>query len=160
MLRPVHQSTGPLPARFDGLFNGNLLIFSDASLKRNGGLAAVLFSDAHSDPQVMTRTVVPAGSNELELQAALFALSCARQNFPGQSIVLFSDNLDTINRLNQAQHSGLEKDAELAEMFRQGGLAAPLAGSVFHWIKGHSACRGNTLADMHASRAACLSALS
>jgi ribonuclease HI len=156
--RIPRQSTGPLPWRYGDGFAEHLLVFSDASQKRNGGLAAVLFADPAGEPLIGTRTVPWDGSNELELQAALFGLQLAQQHFPFRSLVLFSDNQDAVTRLKRARESGLQQDPGLAEMFVQfdlaDALAEPLANADVYWVKGHSACRGNTLADQHASKAA------
>lgn len=148
--RVIHLSVGPLPLRLAGRFAGRPLVFSDASRKRQGGLAAVIFADQDAPPQVATRSVPVAGSNALELQALLFALATARPQFPGQPLALFSDNQDAVIRLNRALIEGLGQDDELAGMVDDGSLA----GVEFIWIKGHGTCRGNDLADRHAAEAA------
>lgn len=157
--RPVHLSAGPLPLRLAGRFADRPLVFSDASLKRHGGLAAVIFADPEAPPQVATQTVPAAGSNALELQALLFALATARRQLPaGSPLALFSDNQDAVIRLTRACCDGLAQDAELAEMLGEGLGEADaddaLAGVEFVWIKGHGSCRGNDLADRHAAGAA------
>lgn len=152
--RVIHLSVGPLPLRLAGRFAGRTLVFSDASCKRQGGLAAVIFADQDAQPQVATRSVPVVGSNALELQAALFALATARGQFSGQAMALFSDNQDAVIRLNRACREGLGEDGELAAMLDAGDPAAALAGVDFVWIKGHGSCRGNELADRHAAEAA------
>lgn len=150
----IHLSPGPLPLRIAGQFAGQLLVFSDASQNKHGGLAAVLFDDADQPPLVATRTLPPIGSNELELQAALFALAQVQQHFPGRQCTLFSDNQDAASRLNRAKTHGLAQDPELARMLAEQEIAATLALADIRWIKGHSSCRGNALADQHAAEAA------
>lgn len=153
--RPVHLSAGPLPSRLAGRFADRPLVFSDASLKRHGGLAAVIFADPEAPPQVATQTVPATGSHALELQAALFALATARRQLPvGSPLALFSDNQDAMIRLGRAGREGLAADAELAGMLGEGDGADALAGVEFVWIKGHGSCRGNDLADRHAAAVA------
>lgn len=154
--RIPHQSSGPLPLRHAGQFPGHLLAFSDASLQRHGGLAAVLFTDEQPEtlPRITSRSVDATGSNELELQAALFALQQAALHFPGRPIALFSDNQDAVGRLNRAREQGLSQDPALARMLRALGLADFPATASIRWIKGHGTCRGNTLADRYAAAAA------
>ena len=94
------------------------------------------------------------GSNELELQAALFALEQARDLFPGQPLALFSDNQDAVVRLNQGKTHGLDQDPELHQMLGALDLVETLAHASVCWIKGHGSCRGNILADLHAAEAA------
>jgi ribonuclease HI len=154
IVRVIHPSPGPLPAKLAPLFAERLLLFSDASQKRHGGLAAVFFTTPESEAQVRTRTVALAGSNELELQAALFALEQARQLFPGRELALFSDNHDAVLRLNRARTLGLDHDTELGQMAGSRHLAETLANASINWIKGHGSCRGNILADQHAAEAA------
>ncbi|MGE5471464.1 MAG: RNase H family protein [Bacteroidota bacterium] len=150
----VPPSAGPLPERLAARFAGQVLVFSDASLKRHGGLAAVLFDAPDGTPRVTTRTVAPDGSNELELQAALFALAEARHRFPGRQLALFSDNQDAVLRLQRAQMHGVAQDPLLAALPTRDAIAAALTGVAICWIKGHSSCRGNALADQHAAEAA------
>lgn len=152
--RVIHLSAGPLPQRLAERFTDCRLIFSDASQLRHGGLAAILFEHPDSEPLVATRSVALTGSNELELQAAVFALEQADQHFPNQLSTLFSDNLDAVNRLNLAKAQGLAQDPELAETFATQNLGALLANTRLVWIKGHSTCRGNALADQNARMAA------
>lgn len=152
--RTIHLSAGPLPVRLADHFSTCRLIFSDASQQQHGGLAAVLFEHADSEPLVSTRTVPIIGSNELELQAAVFALEQASLHFPEQAVTLFSDNQDAITRLNQAKTLGPAQDPELTRMFSTLDLVALLANASLRWIKGHSTCRGNALADAHARAAA------
>lgn len=154
IVRVIFPSVGPLPARLDGQFTGQLLVFSDASQRKTGGLAAVLFSEHAGQPLIATRSVPLTGSNELELQAALFAIQQARQAFPEQALALFSDNQDSVLRLSRALELGLAQDAGLAAMLAERAIATPLTNMVVRWIKGHSSCRGNTLADQYAARAA------
>ena len=149
-VRVIYQSIGPLPLRLAAQFADFLLVFSDASQKRQGGLAAVIFDDHDDEPLIRTRSVPVMGSNELELQAALFALNEARQHFPGRRLALFSDNHDAVTRLTRAVTLGLAQDAVLAAMCSSELL--DLAS--FHWVRGHANCRGNTLADLHAAQAA------
>ena len=150
----IHLSAGPLPLRLSERFAGHLLVFSDASQRRQGGLAAVIFSDSASEPLVATCSVPLTGSNELELQAALFALQQARQHFPERPAALFSDNQDAVLRLNRAIEQGLAQAPELAQMLGNHDIDTALNNMVVHWIKGHSTCRGNALADQHAATAA------
>ena len=154
IVRIIHPSLGPLPSRLAGQFVGRLLVFSDASQKRHGGLATVIFDDHDGEPQISTRTVPLTGSNELELQAALFALSEAGCHFPGRPLSLFSDNQDAVNRLARAATHGLAQDPPLAALCAGPGVAATLAAASFRWIPGHGTCRGNILADLHAAQAA------
>lgn len=153
-IRRYTPSPAPLPARLAPAFAGLLQVFSDASQRRHGGLAAVLFANAEAEPLVLTRTVAIQGSNELELQAALFALGQAREHFPGRPLALFSDNRDAIDRLDRAGRQGLATDPELAALLAPEDLAGMLALSTFHWVRAHASCRGNLLADRHAALAA------
>ena len=150
----MHPSEGPLPLRLAPLHAGRLLVFSDASQKRHGGLAAVLFDTPDSEALVRTRTVGIVGSIELELQASLFALEQANQLFPGRPFTLFSDNQDAVVRLNRGKTQGLEQDPELQQHLAELNLVETLAYVSICWIKGHSSCRGNILADLHAVEAA------
>lgn len=154
IIRHYTPSPAPLPARLAPDFAGLLQVFSDASQRRHGGLAAVLFADAGGEPLVATRTVAVQGSNELELQAALFALAQAREHFPGRPLALFSDNRDAIDRLDRARRQGVASDPELAALIAAGGLAEMLALASFRWVRAHASCRGNLLADRHAAAAA------
>ncbi len=145
----IHLSPGPLPARL--MPEADLaLVFTDASRLRHGGLAAILYDDAGSEALVFTRCVPLDGSNELELQAAVFGLEQAALSFPGRPFGLFSDNQDAMTRLSRAQTLGLEQDAALAGRFPGLDLAALLAPARLRWIKGHGSSRGNALADAHA----------
>jgi ribonuclease HI len=152
--RVIHLSVGPLPPRLAERHPGCRLVFSDASQLRHGGLAAVLFADADSEARVATRSVPASGSNELELQAALFALEQADLHFPGQPVALFSDNLDAVNRLAQAKALGMAQDAALVERFPGLDIDALLLNASVCWVQGHGRCRGNALADSHARAAA------
>ncbi|MBU1363394.1 MAG: hypothetical protein KKE51_06175 [Gammaproteobacteria bacterium] len=153
-VRVIHPSANPLPLRLAPLYAGHLQVFSDASQKRHGGLAAVLFATPDSDAVIRSRTVPVIGSNELELQATLFALEQARELFPSQPLALFSDNQDAVSRLNRGKIEGLNQDPELQQMLTQANLVQALANATVCWIKGHSSCRGNILADQHAAEAA------
>lgn len=152
----LHPSPGPLPARLAGRFADRLLVFSDASQRRQGGLAAVLFAslEPEAEPLVSTRSVPLAGSNELELQAALFALQQAHSAFPGQALALFTDNRDAADRLDRARRLGLAQDPALAGMLRALALPADLGQAEICWVKSHATCRGNLLADRYAALAA------
>jgi ribonuclease HI len=150
--RVIHLSVGPLPLRLAEQFTACPLLFSDASQQGHGGLAVVLYDDAASEPIVVTRRVPVTGSNELELLAALTALAEATRRYPGQPVALFSDNQDAVTRLNRAREQGLEQDPELADMLL--GQPIDLAQACIRWIPGHSNCRGNALADLHAREAA------
>ena len=152
--RVIHLSAGPLPLRLAERFIEHRLIFSDASQLRHGGLAAVLFAHPDSAALIATRTVAVTGSNELELQAAVFGLEQANRHFPGEPAVLFSDNQDAVSRLNLAKTLGLAQDPELTGLFAGLDFGALLANAHIFWIKGHSSCRGNALADQHARIAA------
>jgi len=147
-------SVGALSRRLAGRFGGRRLVFSDASLQRHGGLAAVLFADEDGEPQVGTRTVTPAGSNELELLAALFALEEAGRLYPGQAVALFSDNQPAVDRLSRAWTQGLAADPGLAVLLAARGIVPAECPAVFCWVPGHGSCRGNLLADLHARAAA------
>lgn len=152
--RIIHLSPGPLPPRLAEHHTGCRLVFSDASQLRHGGLAAVLFADADAEALVATRSVPAIGSNELELQAALFALEQANRHFPGQPAALFSDNLDAVTRLGRAKALGSARDSTLAERFPGTDIDALLLMVDVCWIPGHGRCRGNALADLHARSAA------
>ncbi len=153
VVRAVHPSASPLPARLALLYAGQLQVFSDASQKQHGGLAAILFAAPDSEAQVRTQTVPVIGSNELELQAAVFALEQARLLFPGRPLALFSDNQDAVIRLNRGKTKGLDQDPGLRQMLGTPDLVATLADATIVWIKGHGSCRGNILADRHAAEA-------
>ncbi len=154
-VRVIHQSVGPLPLRLADRFVGRRLVFSDASRQRHGGLAVVLFGEPDEAPLVATRTVPVVGSNELELQAALFGLQQAHRHFPGEPFALFSDNQDAVIRLDRARLHGLAQDPALAGMFGDLQIAGVLDHAALCWVPGHAGCRGNTLADLHARAAAC-----
>jgi ribonuclease HI len=153
-VRHYTPSPAPLPVRLAPAFAGLLQVFSDASQRRHGGLAAVLFGSPEADPLVLTRTVALHGSNELELQAVLFALVQAREHFPGRPLALFSDNRDAIDRLKRACQQGLANDPQLAALLATDDLTPMLALSTFHWVRAHASCRGNLLADRQAALAA------
>ncbi len=152
--RLLYPSVGPLPAKYAGRFAGHVLVFSDASEKRHGGQAAVIFADPAGEPEISSRTTTLIGSNEQELQAALFALQLAGNRFPEARLALFSDNLDAVNRLQRAKMLGLADDGELAQMLAGLDSAPLLERAEISWIKAHATCRGNRLADQHAALAA------
>ncbi len=152
--RLLYPSVGPLPAKYAGRFAGHILVFSDASEKRHGGQAAVIFADPAGEPEICSRTTALIGSNEQELQAALFALQLAGNRFPEARLALFSDNLDAVNRLQRAKMLGLADDGELAQMLAGLDSAPLLERAEISWIKAHATCRGNRLADQHAALAA------
>lgn len=152
--RVIHLSAGPLPPKLAERHANVPLVFSDASQLRHGGLAAVLFADANSEALVATATVPAIGSNELELQAALFALEQASRHFPGQPATLFSDNLDAVTRLGRAKALGMAQDAALVAMFAERDIDALLRHVRLCWVQGHGRCRGNALADLYARAAA------
>lgn len=154
IIRQYTPSPTPLPARLAPAFAGLLQVFSDASQRRHGGLAAVLFADAEGEPLVATRTVAAQGSNELELQAALFALAQAREHFPDRPLALFADNREAIERLERAGRLGLAADPPLAALLAAEDLADMLAQCSFRWVRAHACCRGNLLADAAAAAAA------
>ena len=153
-VRVIYQSLGPLPVRLAEQYAGLPLVFSDASAKRHGGLAAVLFCDPNAEAIITTQTVPLDASNALEFQAALFALAQAWINFPGRPFTLFTDNRDAADRLQRAKVEGVAQDAELAHSLNQRGIADAFAHASISWVKGHASCRGNTLADQHAAEAA------
>ncbi len=153
IIRVVHPSASPLPLRLTPLYARHVQIFSDASQKRYGGLAAILFATPDSEALVRTRTVALTGSNELELQAAIFALEQARLLFSGRPLALFSDNQDAVIRLNRGKAKGLDQDPGLRQMLGAPDLIATLADAAIVWIKGHGSCRGNILADRYAAEA-------
>lgn len=152
--RLLYPSVGPLPAKYAGRFAGHVLVFSDASEKRHGGQAAVIFADPAGEPEICSRTTALIGSNEQELQAALFALQLAGNRFPEARLALFSDNLDAVNRLQRAKMLGLADDGELAQMLAGLDSAPLLERAEISWIRAHATCRGNRLADLHAALAA------
>ncbi|RIX42449.1 MAG: hypothetical protein D3M94_18075 [Rhodocyclales bacterium GT-UBC] len=152
--RPTYLSVGPLPERLMPKYADRLLVFSDASNRRQGGLAVVLFADVFAAPLVAVRSVPLQGSNELELQAALFALAEVVRRFPQRPFTLFSDNHDAVLRLQRAARDGLAQDQPLAAMFLHLGLGRLPDDCDIQWIRAHGTCRGNALADQHAARAA------
>ena len=154
LVRVIHQSVGPLPLRLAAQYASHLLVFSDASQKRHGGLAVVLFDSPVSEARVVTQPVPIIGSNELELQAAVFALGEAQRQFPERRLALFSDNQDAVIRLRQFQGAGTGSDPVLSQMLAVQGIVSNLVNAEICWIKGHATCRGNTLADQHAGQAA------
>lgn len=151
--REIPLSCGPLPKKFDGRFTACLLVFSDASRLRYGGLACVIYPHPDASPIVITRTVPAIGSNALELQAALMALDHLAQHFPDQAFALFSDNRDAVDCLLRLKTSGMQ-DAEIAALQAPDARPPPLDRGSFVWVPGHASCRGNALADAHARCAA------
>jgi len=151
-LRVIYPSTGPLPARTAALFDDFILVFSDASLKKTGGLSAVFFQNHESSPQIFTRSVTATGSNELELEALVFALQQSERLFAGCKRAFFSDNQDAVERIKQVQN-GIE-NTKLKQMFGQNIPDLNPQEITFHWIKAHGTCRGNLIADEHARLAA------
>lgn len=152
---PIHLSAGPLPDRLMADFAGCRLLFTDASRLRHGGLSVVLYADTASEPAVLTRSVALDGSNQLEMQAAVFGLEQASRLYPGQSLALFSDNRDALTWLATIQLSPAGGPDEWgAAHFPGSDLRALLAHTTLHWVKGHGRCRGNALADRHARLAA------
>lgn len=143
-----------MPLKLTGQYDGLLLVFCDASIKTHGGLAVVLFGEPDNEPIVVTRTVPSIGSNEMELQAALLGLLQAEQLFPDRQLALFTDNSDAAIRLTRAKEQGLGQDQTLAQLLPALDIKKSLAQASFRWIKGHSSCRGNTLADKYARNAA------
>lgn len=150
----IHQSVGPLPVKIASLYLGQALVFSDASRKNHGGLAAVLFAASETAPLILTRCVDLIDSNQLELMAALFALQQTATHFPGQQFTLFSDNTDAVLRLNRAKALGPAADPALAKIWPGLDLENSLRLASFRWIRGHASCRGNTLADEYARKSA------
>lgn len=157
--RIVHLSPGPLPERLLLRFPDHGLVFTDASRLRHGGLAAILYRTADAEPEIITCSVAPIGSNELELQAALFGLEQAARLFAGQRFALFSDNLDAITRLTDCKQRGIAADKKLLSLFPTGDIDSLLQHATPSWIPGHGRCRGNALADLHARAAAGCAAL-
>lgn len=148
-----HLSSTPLPAKLQAQYTG-LLVFSDASRKYCGGLAAVLFATPEAAPHTASLSVPLYGSNELELTALLFGLRQADLHFPGTPLTLFSDNSDAVERINRAKTQGIDQDPLLEAQYGGPDLATLLERSTIRWIKGHAACRGNALADELAGLAA------
>ena len=152
--RTIFLSTGPLPSKIAEIYAEHLLIFSDASLLHQGGIAAVLFETPEAEPIIATKSVAITGSNELELEAAIFALQQGELLFPDRQAVLFTDNQDAEKRLNLYKEQGFSGDPALAQMISTTGNATPFRSCKIRWIKGHATCRGNNLADTHARIAA------
>lgn len=152
--RIIHLSAGPLPERLLLRFPDLALVFTDASRLRHGGLAAILYRTAEAEPEAFTSSVVPVGSNELELQAAIFGLEQAARLFAGQRFVLFSDNQDAISRLNRCKQQGAALDEQLASLLPGADIDTLLKHATPSWVPGHGSCRGNALADQYARAAA------
>lgn len=152
---PIHLSSGPLPPRLAERYAGHYWVFCDASQKQRGGLAVLLFHDEFSAPLAFSRTVPATGSNELELAAALFALAESLRHYPDQPVVLFSDNLVAMQRLDRASMpDGLARDHKLVELLVQWEIETLPAKTRYQWIPGHATCRGNVMADELARQAA------
>lgn len=152
--RSIHLSAGPLPERLALRFPDRALVFTDASCLRHGGLAAVVYRAADAQPEIFTRSVPLDGSNELELQAAIFGLKQAALLMPGLPFALFSDNQDAIVRLGRVKQLGAARDEQLGRRFPDANLEALLQHADPSWVQGHGRCRGNALADWHARLAA------
>ncbi|HLO63567.1 MAG TPA: RNase H family protein [Azonexus sp.] len=152
--RIVHLSLGPLPERLLLRFPEHGLLFTDASRLRHGGLAAILYRTAEAEPEIVTRSVPPIGSNELELHAAIFGLEQAARLLTGQRLAFFSDNQDAITRLARCKQLGVVQDEQLAALFPGRDIDALLQHATPNWIPGHGRCRGNALADQQARVAA------
>lgn len=152
--RSIHLSAGALPERLALRFADRALVFTDASRLRHGGLAAIIYRTADATPEIFTRSVPLDGSNELELQAALFGLEQAALRLPGQAFALFSDNQDAIVCLTRAKQPGALQDEQLGRRFPDANLHALLQHAAPSWVQGHGRCRGNALADWHARLAA------
>lgn len=152
--RIIHLSVGPLPERLALRFAKQALLFTDASRLRQGGLGAALYRTTDDPGQTFTRSVALTGSNELELQAAVFGLQQAARCIPGMPFALFSDNQDAIVRLTRAKQLGAAQDEQLGRLFPDANLDALLQHATPSWIPGHGTCRGNALADLQARLAA------
>lgn len=150
----IHLSTGPLPERLAVRFPGHGLVFTDASRLRHGGLAVIIYPCANAAPEIVTRSVALDGSNELEMQAAIFGLQQAALRLPGLPFALFSDNQDAVVRLSRVKAMGAAQDLALRERFPEINLDAGLKHATPCWVQGHGRCRGNALADGHARLAA------
>ena len=150
----VHLSAGPLPERLALRFPDQALLFTDASRLRHGGLAAIIYRSADAEPDIFTRSVPLDGSNELELQAAIFGLQRAALLLPEQPFALFSDNQDAVVRLTRVKQSGAAQDPQLASLFPDTDFDTLLRHAVLSWVQGHGRCRGNALADEWAHMAA------
>jgi len=150
----LYLSVGPLPDKYADQYRDHLLVFCDASKKRYGGLAAVLFDGFGAEPEISTSTIAPSGSNGLELQAVILGLQLAEQRYPGRSLVLFTDNQDAVSRLTRKKALGVDHDAPLSLMLEEHGIANVLGRSEICWIKSHWTSRGNALADQYARKAA------
>jgi hypothetical protein len=68
VVRFIYQSVGPLPLRLAGHYAGLPMVFSDASAKRCGGLAAVLFGDTNAEAIITTQSVPLDASNALSFR--------------------------------------------------------------------------------------------
>lgn len=143
-----------LPDHLAEKFNGRIWLFTDASVKTRGGMAAVLHHPQDAVPRMHSETVVRDASHALELKAALFGLEYAQRHYPEEPVVLFSDNQGAIERLARAKHEGLAQDRELQTMVTCSGLIELLRKADFQWIKGHGKCGGNAMADRQARAAA------
>lgn len=153
-VRQYDLSPGALPAKLSDKFEGYVLVFCDASKKTYAGIAAILFAGNCSEPLAFAATTAMKGSNELELEAALFALHQANLQFPDQPIALFSDNQDTVVRLKNVRQHGIASDPFLSNRFANLNIHDALNRLSVNWIKSHSHCRGNALADQYAREVA------
>jgi ribonuclease HI len=151
---PTYVSLGALPDRLLNQVQDQRLIFTDASLQHHGGLAAVLFESNASEPEIVSATVPPLGSNQLEFQALLFGLTAGHRHFSGQPFVLFSDNHDAVVRIQTAISRGLQHDPGVSALAHSLGFPTVLESFSVRWIKSHATSRGNQLADLHARKAA------
>jgi len=150
----IHLSAGPLPERLALRFPDQALLFTDASRLRHGGLAAIIYRSADAEPDIFTRSVPLDGSNELELQAAIFGLQRAALLLPEQPFALFSDNQDALVRLTRVKQSGASQDQQLTSLFPDTDFDTLLRYASLSWVQGHGRCRGNALADEQARVAA------
>lgn len=152
----IHLSAGPLPERLALRFPDQTLLFTDASRLRHGGLAAIIYRSADAEPEIFTRSVPLDGSNELELQAAIFGLQRAALLLPELPFALFSDNQDAVVRLTRVKQSGASQDQQLTSLFPDTDFDSLLRHASLSWVQGHGRCRGNALADANARSAASL----
>jgi ribonuclease HI len=150
----IHLSAGPLPERLAQRFPDQALLFTDASRLRHGGLAAIIYRSADAEPEIFTRSVPLDGSNELELQAAIFGLQRAALLLPELPFALFSDNQDAVVRLTRVKQSGASQDQQLTSLFPDTDFDTLLRHAELSWVQGHGRCRGNALADEQARVAA------
>jgi ribonuclease HI len=143
-----------LPNHLVEQFRGRIWLFTDASVRTRGGLAAVLHHPQEAAPRIRSDAVARGPSHALELRAALFGLEHAQRQYPDEPLVLFSDSQGAVERLTRAKQEGLSQDLELESMMKSSGLSELLSRADFQWIKGHGKCGGNAMADQHARAAA------